>query len=91
MSKQYGVRDGWNGVVAIVDTLEEAEVVYESLKEEKLLSDDIDFVSIVEIERIENFSSEVEIKRAVVVQESISEKIDSADNNTVEVLEGEVI
>lgn len=70
MGKQYGVRDDWDGLMETMDTLEEAEKYYESIKESKM-ADGVDanesFVSIVESE--DDFETETELRRSVVVRD----------------------
>lgn len=83
MNKVYGVRDDWDGLIEAYGTLEEAEKVYESVKESKM-ADGVNinesFVSIVESN--DEFETEKEIKRAnVVIDHKLTKEIGSPRSN----------
>jgi H2-forming N5,N10-methylenetetrahydromethanopterin dehydrogenase-like enzyme len=86
MTKKYGVRDDWDGLMEIMDTLEHAEKLYESVKESKI-SEGVDinesFVSIVESE--DDFETETEIKKVVVVRDDeLTKEIGTPQENGYE-------
>lgn len=70
MTKQYGVRDDWEGLMETMDTLEKAEKLFESVKEDKMsqgVSFKESFVSIVESE--DDFETEKTIKKVIAVED----------------------
>lgn len=84
---KYGVRDDWDGLIEIMDTLEEAERLFESVKESKM-ADGVDvresFVSIVESED-EEFETYKTIKRVnAVYDEELTKEIGTPQQNGYE-------
>jgi hypothetical protein len=86
MAKRYGVRDDWDGLFDTMDTLEDAEKLYNWVKEEKI-SEGVDinesFVSIVESE--DEFETETEIKRSIIVRDDeLMKEIGTPEENGYE-------
>ena len=84
--KKYGVCDDWNGLIEEYDSLEEAEKLYNSVKDSRM-SEGVDindtFVSIVESD--DDFENEKEIKKSIVeVDEELTKEIGTPNENGYE-------
>lgn len=86
MAKEYWVRDDWDGLIDCADSVEEVEILFESIKESKMdrgVQIGESFVSIVETE--DDFETETIIKKVVAVQdEELTKEIGTPEQNGYE-------
>lgn len=83
VTKEYGVRDDWDGLIETFSLLEDAVKYYESVKDEKMsegVAFDESFVSIVETE--DDFETETVVKKVIAVfDEELTNEIGTPKQN----------
>ena len=86
MTKQYGVKDEWDGLIDTFDTLEKAERYYDDHKRNRMaegVNFEDTFVSIVESE--DEFETEKVIKKVIAVyDEELTKEIGTPEENGYE-------